>query len=155
MKAPDSFPPLSPSLVVHDAAAAIEFYQKAFGAEEYYRLTDPESGKIGHAELSIHGALLMVADEYPEWNKSARTLGGSPVRLALMCDDVDAVFDQAVAAGAEVRRPLNDEFYGHRAATLRDPFGHEWMIAQEIEKVSPEEMQRRWSALVAGPSPNE
>lgn len=152
MKAPDSFPPLSPNLVVHDAAAAIDFYKKAFGAEEYYRLTDPETGKIGHAELSIHGALLMVADEYPEFNKSARTLGGSPVRIGLRCDDVQAAFDRAVAAGAEVRRPVSDEFYGHRAASLRDPFGHEWMLAQEIEKVSPEEMQRRWAEMVAGPS---
>lgn len=137
---------------MHDAAAAIEFYKKAFGAEEYYRLSDPESGKIGHAELSVQGALLMVADEYPEFNKSARTLGGSPVRISLMCDDVQTIYDRAVAAGAEVRRPLSDEFYGHRAASLRDPFGHEWMIAQEIEKVSPEEMQRRWSEMVCGSS---
>lgn len=152
MKAPDSFPRLSLNLVVHDAAAAIDFYKEAFGAEEYYRLIDPESGKIGHAELSLHGALLMVADEYPQWNKSARTLGGSPVRIALMCDDVQAAFERAVAAGAEVRRPVSDEFYGHRAASLRDPFGHEWMLAQEIEKVSPEEMQRRWTEMVAGSS---
>ncbi len=152
MKAPDSLPPLSPNLIVDDAAAAIEFYQKAFGAEEYYRLTDPENGKIGHAELSLHGVLLMVADEYPEFNKSARTLGGSPVRISLRCDDVQAVFDRAVAAGAEVRRPLSDEFYGHRAASLRDPFGHEWLLSQEIEKLSPEEMQRRWNDLIAGPS---
>lgn len=94
----------------------------------------------------------MVADEYPEFNKSARTLSGSPVRISLMCDDVQTIYDRAVAAGAEVRRPLSDEFYGHRAASLRDPFGHEWMIAQKIEKVSPEEMQRRWSEMVSGSS---
>lgn len=152
MKAPDSQPRLSPNLVVQDAAAAIDFYKRAFDAEEYYRLTDPETGKIGHAELSIHGALLMVGDEYPEWNRSPRTLGGSPVRIALRCDDVRAVFERAVAAGAQVRRPLTDEFYGHRAASLRDPFGHEWMISQEIEKVSPEEMQRRWSEMISGAS---
>ena len=86
------------------------------------------------------------------WTRSARTLGGSVVRLALMCHDVQTTFERAVAAGAEVQRPVSDQFYGHRTGTLRDPFGHEWMLAQEIEKVSPEEMQRRWNEMVAGSS---
>ncbi|HEY1582745.1 MAG TPA: VOC family protein [Chthoniobacterales bacterium] len=151
MSAAPSYPPLSPSLTVNDAAAAIDFYKRAFGAEERYRLVDPESGKIGHAELTINGALLMLAEEYPEYNKSPRTLGGTAVKLGLMSANVASDFDRAVKAGAEVVRPLTDEFYGHRSATLRDPFGHEWHIAQELEKLSPQEMQRLWNAMVAEP----
>ncbi|MEO8440607.1 MAG: VOC family protein [Spartobacteria bacterium] len=149
MSAAFSLPLLSPSLTVNDAAAAIDFYKKAFEAEERYRLVDPESGKIGHAELMIHGALVMLADEYPEFNKSPQTLGGTAVRLALMSTNAKADFERAVTAGAEVLRPLTDQFYGHRAGTVRDPFGHEWMIAQELERVTPEEMQRRWNAMVS------
>lgn len=151
MSAAFSFPPLSPSLTVDDAAAAIDFYKRAFRAEERYRLIDRASGKIGHAELTINGALVMLADEYPQFNKSARTLGGTAVKLGLMSTNAKDDFERAVQAGAEVLRPLTDEFYGHRSGTLRDPFGHEWTISQEIEKMSPEEMQRRWNALVAAP----
>jgi PhnB protein len=151
MTAASSYPPLSPALTVNDGAAAIEFYKRAFRAEERSRLVDPESGKIGHAELAINSALIMLSDEYPQFNKSPRTLGGTAVKLGLMSADVNADFDRAVKAGAEVLRPLTNEFYGHRSGTLRDPFGHEWTISQEIEKVSPEEMQRRWNALVAEP----
>ena len=151
MSAAPSYPPLSPALTVHDGAAAIEFYKRAFKAEERSRLVDPESGKIGHAELTINGALIMLSDEYPQFNKSPQTLGGTAVKLGLMSANVDADFDRAVKAGAEVLRPLTNEFYGHRSGTLRDPFGHEWTISQEIEKVSSEEMQRRWNAMVAEP----
>ena len=93
----------------------------------------------------------MLSDEYPQFNKSPRTLGGTAVKLSLMSADADADFDRAVKAGAEVLRALTNEFYGHRSGTLRDPFGHEWTISEEIEKVSPEEMQRRWNALAAEP----
>lgn len=148
MSAAPSYPPLSPALTVTDAAAAIEFYKKAFGAEELYRLIDPESGKIGHAEITINGMLVMLADEFPEFNKSPQTLGGTPVKFGLFCDNAEAAFERAVKAGAEVLRPLTDQFYGHRSATLRDPFGHEWTVSQEIERVAPEEMQRRWDAMV-------
>ena len=151
MSAAPSYPPLSPALTVNDGVAAIEFYKRAFRAEERSRLTDPESGKIGHAELTINGALLMLSDEYPQFNKSPRTLGGTAVKLGLMSVNADADFDRAVQAGAEVLRPLTNEFYGHRSGTLRDPFGHEWTISEEIEKVSPEEMQRRWNAMVPEP----
>ena len=151
MSAASSYPPLSPALTVNDGVGAIEFYKRAFRAEERLRLVDPESGKIGHAELAINGALIMLSDEYPQFNKSPRTLGGTAVKLGLMSTDVDADFDRAVQAGAEVLRPLTNEFYGHRSGTLRDPFGHEWTISQEIEKVSPQEMQRRWNAMVAEP----
>ncbi len=149
MSAAFSYPPVSPSLIVNDGAAAIEFYKKAFGAEERYRLIDPETGKIGHAEITINGVLVMLGDEYAQINKSPRTLGGTTVNLGLTSDDANAAFDRAVSAGAEIVRPLQDQFYGHRAGRVRDPFGHEWIISQEIEKLSPKEMQSRWDAMVA------
>jgi PhnB protein len=147
MSAPSSYPPLSPSLVVDDAAAAIDFYKKAFGAEELYRLTDPASGKVGHAEITIHGVLVMLGEEYAGITRSPKSLGGTSVNLGLMSADAKADIDRAVAAGAEVVRPLADQFYGHRSGRVRDPFGHEWVISEEIEKHSPEEMQRRWNAM--------
>jgi PhnB protein len=120
-----SYPPLIPALAVHDAVQAIAFYQQAFEATELYRLIDPESGKIGHAELLINGTMIMLADEYPAFNKTPQTLGGTAVKFTLMVDDVDASVARASGAGAIVVRPPNDEFYGHRSATVRDPFGHE------------------------------
>jgi PhnB protein len=143
------YPPIIPSLTVHDAVQAIAFYQRAFNAIELYRLIDPESGKIGHAELSLNGMMIMLADEYPVFNKTPQTLGGTAVKLALMVDDVDAAVALASVAGATVVMPPSDQFYGHRSATVRDPFGHEWMFQKEIEKVTPEEMQSRWNAMVA------
>ncbi len=143
-----SYPSLIPAFAVHDAAQAIAFYQQAFEATELYRLIDPESGKIGHAELLINGSTFMLSDEYPAYNKTPQALGGTTVKLTLMVEDVDAVVARASAAGAIVLRSPNDEFYGHRSATIRDPFGHEWMLQKEIEKVTPEEMQRRWDAMV-------
>ena len=144
-----TYPTLSPAIAVNDAAKAIDFYKTAFGATERYRLIEPESGKIGHAEIMIRDALIMLAEEYPAHNKTPRTLGGTTVKLGLMSENVDADFARAVKAGAEVIRELTDEFYGHRTGSLRDPFGHEWTISQEKEKVSPEEMQRRWDAMSA------
>jgi PhnB protein len=144
-----SYPPLAPAIAVHDAAKAIEFYKAAFGAVERYRLSDPESGKIGHAEITIKGALIMLADEYPPYNKTPKSLGGSPVKLCLTSENVDADFDRAVKAGAEVVFPVKDQFYGHRSGSLRDPFGHQWTISKEIEKLSPKEMQRRWNEMAA------
>ena len=145
---PLSYPPLIPMFAVHDAAEAIEFYKTAFGATELYRLIDPESGKIGHTELMLNGSLVMFSDEYPQHNKTPRTLGGTSMTLCLMVDDVDATVARATAAGATVTKPPSNQFYGHRSATVRDPFGHEWMLQREIEKVSPTEMQRRWDAMV-------
>jgi PhnB protein len=142
-----SYPPLIPALAVRDGEKAIAFYQQAFNATELYRLIDPESGKVGHAELLINGTMIMLADEYPAFNKSPQTLGGTAVKLSLMVDDVDASVARASNAGAIVVRPPNDEFYGHRSATIRDPFGHEWMLQKEIEKVAPVEMQRRWDEM--------
>lgn len=143
-----NYPPLAPAIAVVGAARAIEFYKAAFGAVERYRITDPISGKVGHAELLINGGLLMLADEFPPMNKSPQTLGGTSVRLSLMVDNVDAVTAQAAAAGASVTRPPADQFYGHRSASILDPFGHEWSLQKEIESVSAEECQRRWNESV-------
>jgi PhnB protein len=140
-----SYPPLSASLVVNDAEAAIDFYRRAFGATERYRLTDPSSGKVGHAELDVNGSMFMLGEENPKMNKSPQTLGGTPVKFCLMVDDADSVFEQAIAAGATSQMPLANMFYGYRTGSLLDPFGHEWLIQTLIEEVSPEEMQRRWN----------
>lgn len=142
-----AYPPLIPYLAVRDAAKAIAFYQQAFDATELYRLIDPESGKIGHAELLINGTMFMLADEYPAHNKTPQTLGGTTVKLTLMVEDVDTIVDRASAAGATVVMPPSDQFYGHRSASVCDPFGHEWMLQKEIEKVTYEEQQRRWDEM--------
>lgn len=143
-----AYPPLISYLGVKDAAKAIAFYQAAFGAKEVYRLTDSASGQIGHAELELNGSMIMLSDEFPGFNTTPHALGGTPVKFCLMVENADAAFDRAVAAGAEVLRPVTDEFYGYRCGTLRDPFGHEWMVQHEIEKVSPTEMQKRWDDMV-------
>jgi PhnB protein len=135
-------------LRVHDAAAAIDFYQRAFDAQEILRLTEP-SGRIGHAELRIGPAVLMLSDEYPEYQfHGPRTLGGTTFSIHLHVDDADQLMARAVAAGATVLHPLKDQFYGERSGSVRDPFGHEWLLGHEIEKVSPEEMQRRFTAML-------
>ncbi|MBS1872467.1 MAG: VOC family protein [Acidobacteria bacterium] len=132
-------------LTVSDTASAIEFYQKAFGATEKFRLTEPGSGRIGHAELELGGFVIMLADEYPEFGlRSPRTLGGTPVTIHLHVDNADAMIDAAVAAGATIERPPADHFYGERGGSIFDPFGHRWLIGHQIEAVSPEEMQRRY-----------
>jgi uncharacterized glyoxalase superfamily protein PhnB len=136
-----------PYLRVHSAGEAIEFYGRAFGAKELYRLTEP-SGRIGHAEIKIGPATLMLSDEFPEAGiPGPRTLGGTTFSLHLHVEDVDAVFEQALKAGATVVRPLKDQFYGERSGTVRDPFGHEWLLGGHLEDVSTEEMQRRYTAL--------
>jgi PhnB protein len=138
---------LSPYLVVQGAAQAIEFYTRAFGAEEHYRLTEP-SGKVGHAELSIGGTRIMLADEYPDFGAlSPPSVGGSPVTLHLFVDDVDAVVAHAVELGATLVRQVKLEFFGDRSGLLVDPFGHRWHLATRVEVVAPAEMQRRWSQM--------
>lgn len=147
---PTDYPRFSPYLGVPEAARAIEFYKAAFGAEEILRLTNAFDGKIGHAELLIDGHLLMLSEENPDWgNKSPRTLGGTPVTFCLIVENADAALQRAVAAGATVVMPAADQFYGFRSATILDPFGHQWMLQHQLEKLSPEEMQRRWDALTA------
>lgn len=134
---------LTPYLICRKAALAIEFYKRAFGATEDYRLVQ-EDGRIGHAELLIDGARFSLADEFPEMDcKSPETFGGSPVTLHLYVPDVDAVFARAKAAEARVLSAPQDQFYGDRVCRLADPSGHVWMIATRKEEVSPAEMQRR------------
>ena len=148
MTTPTKYPVLAPYLTVEDAGRAIEFYKSAFGAVELFRLVDPKSGKIGHAELTISGQLLMLADEYPQYNKSPKTLGGSATKFSLLVPNADAACEQAIAQGATSVMPPNDQFYGHRSGSVRDPFGHEWMLWHEVEVVQPDEMQRRWNEMV-------
>jgi PhnB protein len=139
-----------PYLHVKGAARAIEFYRQAFGATEVLRLSEPD-GRIGHAEILIGGARIMLADEYPEHGiRGPLSLGGTSVSLHLTVPDVDAFARQAVAAGAKLAKPVQDEFYGERGGRLEDPFGHVWQVMTPIEKVSPEEMQRRYDAILAG-----
>lgn len=136
---------LIPYIVAKNAEAALDFYSAAFGAVEDFRLTDPGDGRIGHAEMDIGTSRLMLADEFPDFGAlSPDTVGGTPVTLYLALDNVDAVVTRAEALGALVLRAPADQSFGERTATLLDPFGHRWMLAQKIEDVSPVEMQRRW-----------
>lgn len=133
---------------VSNTASAIEFYQKAFGAKELFRLAEP-SGRIGHAEIDIGGTTIMLSDEYPEMNiVGPEKLGGTTFCFHLHVDKVDALFAQAVAAGATAVRPPTDAFYGERSGTVRDPFGHEWLLGQHIEDVTTDEMQRRYTEIM-------
>lgn len=134
----------TPMLAIRDAAGAIEFYKAAFGAVEVMRLTDPE-GKVAHGEIKIGEALVMLAEESPQHNHSPQSLGGTTVILHLYVDDADSFADRAIAAGAKVIFPINDQFYGDRSGRLEDPYGHQWIISQHIEDVTPEEMQRRFN----------
>lgn len=139
---------LFPYLRVRDAKAAIAFYEQAFGAKEKFRLVEP-SGRVGHVELLIGGATLMLSDEFPEYGILAPQKGDRvAVALHLHVDDADATIARAVDAGAEIVRPAVDQFYGERSGSVRDPFGHEWSIGHQLEELSPEEMQRRYDALM-------
>ena len=137
-------------LRVENAPKAIDYYREAFGAREKFRLTEP-GGRVGHAELELGGTTLMLSDEYPELGiRGPTALGGTSVSIHLHVDDADATLRRAVALGGEILREPQDHFYGERSGTLRDPFGHEWNIGHEIEKLDPAEMQRRYSELLGG-----
>ncbi len=132
-----------PYLCASDATEAIEFYKKAFGATEVLRMTD-RKGKIGHAEITIDGVRVMVADEWPEGGvRSPQTLGGTPVSIVLEVDDVDTVFDQAIAAGATAERAVADQSYGERSGWLVDPFGHRWSVGTRTEDLSKDDLRER------------
>ena len=139
---PEGYHSVTPYLVVDDAKAAIDFYKRAFGAQEKFRM---EMGdRIGHAEILIGDSHVMLADEFPEMgHRGPKALGGTPVSLMIYVEDVDKVFPQALAAGAKEQRPLVNQFYGDRSGTLLDPFGHQWTVSTHIEDVPEDEMQRR------------
>lgn len=134
------------TLRVKDTSRAIAFYEKVFGAKEKFRLVEP-SGRVGHAEVDFGGTILMLSDEFPEFGLSAPTEGRRPpASIHLHVDDADALIARALEAGATLVRPASDAFYGERSGTVRDPFGHEWNLGHSIEEVTPEEMQRRYTA---------
>lgn len=143
---PEGYHSVTPYLIVRGGAEAIEFYKKAFGAVELFRMPAPD-GKIGHAEIKIGDSPIMLADEYSEMGyQGPQSLGGSAVSLLIYVEDVDAVFSQAVETGATVKEALQDKFYGDRMGTVIDPFGHIWHLGTHKEDVSPEEMERRAKA---------
>ena len=140
---PDGHHPVTPYLSVRGAAAAIDFYKRAFGATEIMRIPGPGE-TIGHAEIKIGDSPIMLADEFaPLEFLSPQSRGGSTVHIHLYVDDVDATVAQAVAAGGALKRPVRDEFYGERTGTIEDPFGHVWHIATHKEDLSPEDLARR------------
>jgi PhnB protein len=144
---PDGYQTVTPYLIVSGAAKALEFYKKAFGAKERMRLASPD-GKIGHAEIQIGDSVVMLADEFPQMGaKSPQTIGGTPVGICVYVEKVDAVFQQALAAGGKEERAVKDQFYGDRSGTFIDPFGHKWTVATHIEDVTPEEIGKRMAAM--------
>jgi PhnB protein len=147
---PDGYHGATPYLCIKDAARGIEFYKSAFGATETLRIDAP-GGKIGHAEIRIGEAVLMIADEYPEMKfVSPGTLGGTPLLIHLYVPDVDAFVQRAVAAGAKLVRPVADQFYGDRGGQLEDPFGHVWFVATHVEDVPADELKRRAAEMHGG-----
>lgn len=140
---PPGYPQVTPYLSVEGAAAAIDFYTSVFGATERMRMPGP-GDTIGHCELQLGDSIIMLADEAPDIGfRSPKAIGGSPVTISVYVEDVDAVFERAVAAGATALRPVETQFYGDRSGQFEDPFGHRWSLASHVEDVSPEEMERR------------
>ncbi len=145
---PEGYHSVTPYLVIKNAAAAIEFYKKAFGAVELFRMPAPGS-KIRHAEIKIGDSPVMLADEYPDMGfKGPESFGGTPVSLMIYVDDVDNIYPQAIAAGGKELRPLQNQFYGDRSGTLIDPFGHVWTIGTHVEDISEEELAKRAEAAM-------
>ena len=144
---PDGYYTATPYLYLSEAAKALAFYQRAFGAAELVRMDAP-GGRIAHAEVKIGNSIVMLADELPEMgNRSPKTLGGASGSILLYVPDADAAFDRAVKAGAKAMRPVELQFWGDKMGALEDPFGHQWSIATHVEDVSPEEMQKRMAAM--------
>ena len=146
---PDGYNTVSPYLAVDDAERAIEYYKKAFGAEETVRMNGPD-GKIGHAELKIGDSHLMLSDPFPQSSTKPPTeLGGTSVSIFMYVEDVDAVVQKAVDQGATVTMEVEDQFWGDRFGSITDPFGHNWSIATHIEDLTPEEIEERGKAAMA------
>jgi PhnB protein len=142
-----------PYLCCRDAARALAFYKEAFGATEMLRLAEP-NGRVGHAEIRIGDAVIMLSDEYPEMQVvSPQALGGTPMAIHLYVENVDAFCARAVAAGAVLARPVADQFYGDRSGQLTDPFGHRWSIATHVADVPNDEVRRRYDAMLTGGQP--
>jgi PhnB protein len=145
---PENYHRVTPYLVVDGAAEAIDYYTRVFGASELMRMPAP-GNRIGHAELRIGDAIVMLADANPQMgHKSPKALGGSPISLLLYVEDVDATAKKAVENGGKLVRPVENQFYGDRTGGIEDPFGHQWYVATHVEDVSPEEMKRRMEAMV-------
>ena len=144
---PEGYHSVTPYLIVKGAAEAIEFYKTAFGATELMRFEGP-GGTIAHAEIKIGNSPVMLGEECPAWGAVAPQAGGTtPVGIMIYVENADAMFAEAVEAGATVKKPLQDQFYGDRSGTITDPWGHQWTISTHIEDVSAEEMQRRMEAM--------
>jgi len=144
---PDGYGTVTPYLIVKDAARALDFYKSALDAVELYRMPDP-SGRVAHAEMRVGNSQVMLADEVPDMGAvSPQTLGGAGVSFLVYVDDVDSAYRKAVAAGAKEKRPVQDQFYGDRAGTIQDPFGHQWTLATHVEDVPPDEIQRRFEEM--------
>lgn len=150
---PQGFHAVTPYLAVKGAQEALDFYKRAFGARERLRMPGPD-GKVVHAELQIADSIIMLGEECPEHgNVSPQTLEGSPVGLALYVENVDEAFKRAISAGASVKEPVDNKFWGDRSGSLTDPFGHKWTLLTHIEDVSPEEMKKRMAeAFSAAPA---
>ena len=143
---PRGYRTVTPYLIIKDAASAIDYYKQAFKAKVLMCLSEP-SGKVGHAEIKIGDSRIMLADEYPEMgSRGPQSFGGSPVSILLYMDDCDEIFDRAIAKGAKIVKPMSDQFYGDRAGTLEDPFGHIWTIATHKEDLTSEEILQRAAA---------
>lgn len=150
---PQGFHSVTPYMTLNDAARAIDFYKRAFGAQEVMRMEAP-NGKIGHAEIKIGDSVIMLGDEMPgSLSRSPQSLGANTGGIFIYVDNADAVFNQAVAAGAQVEMALADMFWGDRYGRLKDPFGHSWSVATHIEDVAPAEMQKRMQEAMAKMAP--
>ncbi|MDJ0896057.1 MAG: VOC family protein [Alphaproteobacteria bacterium] len=150
---PDGYMRVTPHLVVDGAAEAIEFYQKAFGAEEVQRMPAPDGKRLMHAEILINGGRIMLVDAFPEYgSRSPKSLGGTAVTLHLFVEDADAVFERAVAAGGTATMPVSEMFWGDRYGKLTDPYGHEWSVATRVAEPSREEMMAAAAKMMGGPT---
>lgn len=146
---PKGYEGVTPYLSVRNAEAAIDFYKRAFGAVELFRIGEP--GMVGHAELKIGNAIFMLSDEHPDYGAlSPETVGGTPITLMFYVENVDEFTEKAIAEGLKVERPVADQFYGDRSGYFIDPFGHKWAIATHIEEVTPDEMNARAAAMYGG-----
>lgn len=147
---PHGYPRVTPYLIVDGGVKALDFYKKVFGAKEKMRMPSP-GGKVGHAEITIGESMIMLADEHPDMGARApHAYGGAAVSLMVYVEDVDTTVKTALAEGAKLTRPVENQFYGDRLGTIQDPFGHQWHVATHVEDVPPDELARRAAAKMGG-----